>query len=63
MKCNLKKSWIKVELEHSSHFPKNKRLVMAKKIACDHVKEMGVGYYPALKKMESKLTKINRRKR
>ena len=57
MKCNLKKSWIKVELEHAHNFPKNRQLSMAKKIACDHVKEMGRGYYPALKKMELKLNK------
>ena len=55
MVCNLKKSWIAIELEHASHFPKSQQLPMAKKIACDHVKEMGVSYYPALKKMEAKL--------
>lgn len=55
MKCNLKQSWIKVELEHAHLFPKSKQLQMAKKIACDHVKEMGKGYYPALKKLENKL--------
>ena len=48
---NLKKSWIKVELEHT------RNINTAKKIACDHVKEMGRGYYPALKKMEKKLLK------
>lgn len=62
MKCKLKKSWIKVELEHASHFPKSKQLPMAKKIACDHVKEMGVGYYPALKKMEKSLSKLGGKK-
>ena len=55
MECKLKKSWIAIELEHASHFPKSQQLSIAKKIACDHVKEMGVGYYPALKRMEAKL--------
>ena len=55
MECKLKKSWIKAELEHAHLFPKNKQLTMAKKIACDHVKESGKGYYPALFKMEKKL--------
>lgn len=57
-KCNLKKSWINVELEHAHLFPKGKRKEMAKKIACDHVNEMGKGYYPALLKMENKLSKM-----
>ena len=57
MKCKLKKSWIKAELEHQQHFPKNLQLPMAKKIATDHVKELGCGYYPALFKMEKKLKK------
>ena len=56
MKCKLKKAWINVELkEHGNLFPKGKRRMMAAKIACGHVKEMGIGYYPALFKMEKKL--------
>jgi hypothetical protein len=51
MDCKLKKSWIKAEMEHTSN-PK-----IARKIACDHVKELGAGYYPALFKMEAKLKK------
>jgi hypothetical protein len=51
MKCKIKPSWIKVELEHTS----SKRI--AKKIATDHVREHGCGYYPALKKMEARLKK------
>ena len=51
MVCKLKKSWIDIELEHTS----NRKL--AKKIAQDHINEMGCGYYPALKKMERKLMK------
>lgn len=56
-KCKLKKSWIDVEMEHASLFPKSKQRKMAKKIAAQHVAEMGCGYYPALKKMEYKLLK------
>ena len=48
MKCKLKKSWIDIEMEHT----KNRNI--AKKIACDHVKEFK-GYYPALIKMERRL--------
>lgn len=55
MRCKIKKAWIDAELEHQKHFPKNLRLPMAKKIAMDHVKELGCGYYPALFKMEKKL--------
>jgi hypothetical protein len=62
MVCKVKKSWINVEMEHASLFPKSKQKSMAKKIASQHVAEMGCGYYPALKKMENKL-KINRRKK
>jgi hypothetical protein len=56
MKCKVKKSWVNVELEHT------KSRKVARKIACDHVKELGVGYYPALMKMEAKLKKLNRRR-
>lgn len=51
MKCKLKKSWINIEMEHT----KNRNF--AKKIACDHVKELGKEYYPALIKMERRLKK------
>lgn len=61
MKCKIKKSWIKVEMEHKNLFPKSKQKIMARKIAEGHVKELGVGYYPALFKMESKLKKSKRR--
>lgn len=59
-KCKVKKSWINVEMEHASLFPKSKQKIMAKKIAQQHVAEMGCGYYPALKKMELKLSKRKR---
>lgn len=49
VKCNPKPSWIQIEMEHGLG------RTMAKKIACDHIKEMGKGYYPALKRMEKKL--------
>ena len=49
MKCNVKKDWIKVELEHTKDWK------VARKIACDHYKEFGSAYYPALKKMEQSL--------
>jgi hypothetical protein len=49
MKCKLKKSWIDIELEHT------KSRKIARKIANDHLKEMGCGYYPALIKMEKNL--------
>ncbi len=51
MVCKIKSSWIKMESEHV----KTKSGQM--KIVKDHVKEFGCGYYPALKKMESKLKK------
>lgn len=56
-KCKIKKSWIGIEMEHASLFPKAKQRKMAKKIAEQHVAEMGCGYYPALKKMELKLSR------
>jgi len=49
MVCKLKKQWVDIELEHTSSRKK------ARKIACDHYKEFGNAYYPALIKMESKL--------
>jgi hypothetical protein len=61
MTCKVKKSWANVEMEHAHNFPKNLQKSIAKKIACDHVKEMGTGYYPALKKMESGLVKKRKR--
>lgn len=48
---HISKEAIKIEMEHGLG------RTMARKIACDHVKEMGRGYYPALKKMEAKLIK------
>ena len=51
MTCRLKKEWIDIELEHT------KDRKVARKIACDHVKELGQRYYPALIKMEKKLGK------
>lgn len=49
MKCNIKKSWIDLELEHT------KDRKFAKKIAKDHIKEFGCNYYPELIKIEKKL--------
>ena len=54
-KCKVKNSWVKVEMEHAHLFPKSQQRKMAKKIAQDHLLEMGCGYYPALLKMERKL--------
>ena len=51
MGCKLKKAWIDIELEHT------KDRSVARKIACDHYKEFGARYYPALIKMEKKLSK------
>ena len=53
----VKKSWILVEMEHAHNFPKNLQMPIAKRIAMDHVRELGRGYYPALIKMEKKLKK------
>jgi hypothetical protein len=64
MKCKIKKEWIATELdEHGSLFPKNKRLLMAKKIATAHVIENGCAYYPALFKLEAKLKAMKRGKK
>ena len=60
MRCKIKKSWVKAEMEHAHLFRKPIRLKMAKRIACDHVKELGSGYYPALFKMEAKLKRRRR---
>ncbi len=57
-KCKVKKSWIKAELDEHGHlFKKGRKIKMAKKIAIDHVKELGCGYYPELLKMERRLKK------
>ncbi len=49
MVCKIKKSWIKLEKEHTSSS------VQARKIVKDHLREFGCGYYPALKKMEKQI--------
>ena len=49
MKCNINKSWIELEKEHT----KSNRI--AKKIVQDHLKEFGCEYYPNLLKMERNL--------
>ena len=52
----IKKSWIDAELEEHGHlFKKDNRLKMAKKIAKDHVSELGCDYYPELFKLEKRL--------
>lgn len=51
MECRLKKAWINIEKEHTSSEK------VARKIACDHYKEFGAKYYPALIKMERRLKK------
>ena len=57
MTCKIKKEWINAEMEHAHLFPKNLQKSIAKKIAQDHVNEIGCGYYPALFKMEKRLSK------
>lgn len=58
MECKIKKSWVNAELEeHGHNFPKSMRLKVAKKIAKDHINEMGCRYYPTLFKMERRLKK------
>ena len=58
-KCKLKKSWVKAELDEHGHlFNKKIRKEMAKKIAKDHVNELGCDYYPKLFKMEKKLRRV-----
>jgi hypothetical protein len=61
-KCKVKQSWINIEMEHASLFPKSKQRIMAKKIACQHVKEFP-NYYPALIKMERRLKQQGRYKK
>ena len=51
MKCRVKKKWIDLEMEHTSSRKE------ARKIACDHYREFGSKYYPALIKMERRLKK------
>jgi len=51
MGCKIKKSWIDIELEHTTSRSKSRKIVK------DHMKEFGCAYYPALIKMETKLTK------
>ena len=51
MECKLKKKWIEIEMEHT------KNPAIARKIAKDHILEYGCDYYPALLKMEKKLSK------
>lgn len=55
MKCQIKKSWLKMESEHT----KTKAGQM--KIVREHINTYGCSYYPALKKLETKLKggKIN----
>jgi hypothetical protein len=43
--------WRKMEAEHTQSRQKQQQIVM------QHIKEHGVGYYPALKVMENKLDK------
>jgi len=61
MGCKVKKSWVDIEMEHSHLFKPGNKRIMAKKIAKDHIKEMGCGYYPSLIKMEKALTKSQRK--
>ena len=49
MACKIKKSWVDIELEHTSSRRK------ARKIVKDHLAEMGCDYYPELIKMEKKI--------
>lgn len=51
MSCKIRKSWIDLELEHTSSRK------TAKNIVKDHIREFGCDYYPALKKMEKQLKK------
>ena len=45
------KAWMAMEKEHSPNPHVQKRIVM------QHITEHGIGYYPALKRMENKLPK------
>ena len=49
MNCNLKKSWIQMEMEHTSS------KAVAKRIVQEHIKEHGCKYYPQLIKLERRL--------
>jgi hypothetical protein len=43
--------WRKMEAEHTRNKQRQQEIVM------QHIKEHGVGYYPALRRMENKLDK------
>ena len=51
MVCKIKKAWVEIEKEHTTS---NKK---AEQIVKEHIKEHGCNYYPALIKMEKKVTK------
>ena len=51
MKCKIKQSWLKMESEHT----KNK--IEQIRIVNQHINKYGCSYYPALIKMEKKLSK------
>lgn len=58
MKCSSKRELEigkKVELEHSSHFPKHLQKKIAEEIARDHIKEFHCYYSKGLIPMEKKL--------
>lgn len=66
MKCNYRKELkigTKIEMEHSSLFPKRIQKSMAKKIAVQHIKEFPCYYSKGLLPMERKLSKLNIRRR
>jgi len=63
MGCKVKKAWVNIEMEHSHLFKIGDKRLMAKKIAKDHIAEMGCSYYPSLIKMEKKLTKLKGKKK
>ena len=47
-------AWTKMESEHSPNPMKQRRIVM------EHVKQHGIGYYPALQRMERNLERRGR---
>lgn len=49
MKCKIKKSWVDLEMEHTTS------RTFARKIVNDHIREFGCSYYPTLTKLEKKL--------
>ena len=49
MKCNIKKTWVEIEKEHTKS---NKK---AEEIVEEHIKEYGCDYYPELIKLTKKL--------